>query len=631
MARKITPDDMRKLRMMSVEARAAYLSSAYRAGANSKGGSDSSPPPEPSSAGGVLHAPMTVASKIDAGENAVYLEAKRAVRRKVKRDSDAAAAAASVASASQPSVLTEAPNNKRSFTNASTYTSKDELTRSSIELARPVVPAKSPRPATAPASPSSSSSASSSSSRRLAKRDGSSSPTASSTTTDIVVPGTMDDVVPSSKSTSSRGRRRRRQVPCSPDSMLDEPKSDPLPSSSSSSSCTSSTSSSSSGGVDVPSLRTALVRHNSFYWLDKPSMLSHSVTLPDMAELLLQPSPRVSADTPRSHVIKLRRGNSDSNFKRMPSLQLRRTGSSEDLAQAMKLKEEEIDRMLAEQRSIDATLQQAEVVRRTTPLLSVGNDSSTVKFVCVSDTHTHHQSLRPPAGDVLIHAGDFSYTGSLKEVQSFCDWLDKQPHRIKIVIAGNHDTTMQPAFYEKEHYRWHKQREDHRAVRALLFQHCTYLEDSAVLIDGIKLYGSPWQPWFLNWAFNLQRGRELLEKWSAIPADTDVLITHGPPYGHGDGIKGRGGFIEHVGCEDLMRVVRIVKPKYHVFGHVHEAAGISKTADTTFINACICTADYKPWGRSHVFELPKRELDGTQSATDIAVRSLSSPTLSATT
>jgi predicted phosphohydrolase len=308
----------------------------------------------------------------------------------------------------------------------------------------------------------------------------------------------------------------------------------------------------------------------------------------------------------------------------MPSLLLRRTGSSEDLAQAMKIKEDEIDRILSEQRTINTAIEAQLNKLKTVQFMSVESDAPTVKFVCVSDTHSHHAQLRPPDGDVLIHAGDFSYTGSMKEVQSFCDWLDKQPHKIKIVIAGNHDVTMQSAFYEKEYYRWHKERENHRAIQALMFQHCVYLEDSAVVIDGIKIWGSPWQPWFLSWAFNLQRGRELLDKWSLIPNDTDVLVTHGPPYGQGDRIKSRRGGFEHVGCEDLMRVVRVVAPKYHVFGHVHEAAGISKDKNTTYINACICTIDYKPWGRPFVFELPKRNLVDEEMPT---IRSTSAPLL----
>ena len=106
---------------------------------------------------------------------------------------------------------------------------------------------------------------------------------------------------------------------------------------------------------------------------------------------------------------------------------------------------------------------------------------------------------------------------------------------------------------------------------------CTYLQDSSTEIYGLKIYGTPWQPKFCGWAFNLERGQELCEKWDKIPEDTDVLITHTPPVGYGDlcstGIR--------AGCVDLlMSVQQRVKPKYHIYGHIHE--GIRKFDYTNF-------------------------------------------------
>jgi hypothetical protein len=117
-----------------------------------------------------------------------------------------------------------------------------------------------------------------------------------------------------------------------------------------------------------------------------------------------------------------------------------------------------------------------------------------------------------------------------------------------------------------------------------------YLEDSEIIIDDIKFYGSPWQPEFFDWAFNLPRGKKLEEKWEMIPNDTDVLITHGPPmyildYTLRDMIN--------VGCLALYNKVIQIKPKLHVFGHIHEGYGIKEQDGTMFVNASSATAQYE--------------------------------------
>jgi Icc-related predicted phosphoesterase len=104
---------------------------------------------------------------------------------------------------------------------------------------------------------------------------------------------------------------------------------------------------------------------------------------------------------------------------------------------------------------------------------------------------------------------------------------------------------------------------------------------------GIKFYGSPWQPWFCDWAFNLQRGPEIKAKWDLIPLDTQVLITHGPPLGYGDKTFEN----ELVGCQDLLNAILAIKPRYHICGHIHEGMGISCNEYTTFLNVSSCD----PW------------------------------------
>ena len=110
------------------------------------------------------------------------------------------------------------------------------------------------------------------------------------------------------------------------------------------------------------------------------------------------------------------------------------------------------------------------------------------------------------------------------------------------------------------------------------------------MVDGLEVWGSPWQPWFHDWAFNLERGAALAEKWAMIPDSTDLLITHGPPHGILDAcFDGR-----RVGCEELTRAVERVRPKLHVFGHIHEAYGVVDDGTTLFVNASNCNLRYRP-------------------------------------
>jgi predicted phosphohydrolase len=188
-----------------------------------------------------------------------------------------------------------------------------------------------------------------------------------------------------------------------------------------------------------------------------------------------------------------------------------------------------------------------------------------VRIVCVSDTHANHHKTLVPDGDVLLHAGDLTRHGDLADVDEFNRWLGTLPHPHKVVIAGNHDFCFQ---------------EQAARARARI-TNALYLEDEAVRVAGLKVYGSPWQPWFGGWAFNLPRGPDLAAVWAKIPDDTDILVTHGPPEGILDKTK-RG---ELAGCRDLLARVKEVRPRLHVFGHIHEAAGRLDVDGTTFVNA----------------------------------------------
>lgn len=193
-----------------------------------------------------------------------------------------------------------------------------------------------------------------------------------------------------------------------------------------------------------------------------------------------------------------------------------------------------------------------------------------MRLVLVSDTHNQHGALRLPEGDVLVHAGDFTMRGTEPEVRAFGTWLADQPHRHKVLIAGNHDFLFE--------------RDPHLA-RALLPPQAHYLLDSEVSIGGLRFWGSPWQPWFLDWAFNLRRGPDLAAKWALIPQGVDVLITHGPPMGIADRtVNG-----ENVGCADLAEAMKRAKPRLSVFGHIHEGYGVHGDK----VNVAICDEKYR--------------------------------------
>ena len=210
-----------------------------------------------------------------------------------------------------------------------------------------------------------------------------------------------------------------------------------------------------------------------------------------------------------------------------------------------------------------------------------------MKIVTISDTHNKHREVEVPDGDVLVVAGDFTGTGTNFQIESFNDWLYEQPHEYKLVVAGNHDLGFEDDPYHARTY----------------LDHCVYLQDSSIVINGIKFYGSPWQPEFCDWAFNLPRGEKLKDRWDRIPHNTDVLITHGPPHGILDSNIAPDDPRNNFGCEDLKHRVAEVKPTYHIFGHIHGSYGQLESDGTTYVNTCICDEEYNPTNKPHVLKI----------------------------
>lgn len=196
-----------------------------------------------------------------------------------------------------------------------------------------------------------------------------------------------------------------------------------------------------------------------------------------------------------------------------------------------------------------------------------------MRIVLISDTHNQHDGLVLPDGDILIHAGDFSGRGRVDEVGRFMQWFGKQRHPHKVLIAGNHDFLAE---------------KDPMTFASLIPDNVTYLNDSGVVMEGLKIWGSPIQPWFFDWAFNRQRGKDIAKHWALIPEDTDILVTHGPPHG----ILDRADDGKLVGCEELIKVVERIRPKIHVFGHIHEAHGSLLQNGTHYVNASVLNLRY---------------------------------------
>ena len=208
-----------------------------------------------------------------------------------------------------------------------------------------------------------------------------------------------------------------------------------------------------------------------------------------------------------------------------------------------------------------------------------------MKFVAISDMHNQYEKLELPKADVLIIAGDAGISGFFDGYRFVC-WLEKQPFTHKIIIAGNHDGALVGDL----------------VVNDIVDSGCAYLEDSGLEIEGIKIWGSPYTPTFRDWYFMADRGKEIKKHWDMIPEDTDVLITHGPPKGYLDRVTDQS---EELGCEELRIAIDRIKPKYHIFGHIHGGYGKEEIKGTTFINCSVCNEAYKVVNEPKLFEFNK--------------------------
>jgi len=220
-----------------------------------------------------------------------------------------------------------------------------------------------------------------------------------------------------------------------------------------------------------------------------------------------------------------------------------------------------------------------------------------MRILAISDTHCQHLNIHDRVtkykADVIIHTGDYTYTGTPREVHPFLEWFGSLPFKHKILLNGNHELYMykEPAVF-----------------RSLLAEYpmITYLENSGTTINGVKFWGSPITPTFGDWAWMLPReSKEISSVWASVPDDVDILATHGPAFG----ILDQNLQSIPCGCRQLLTRVVEVKPACHIFGHIHLQGAKALRVDdikTLFVNASTCTEAYKPKNPPVLIELDEQ-------------------------
>jgi len=207
-----------------------------------------------------------------------------------------------------------------------------------------------------------------------------------------------------------------------------------------------------------------------------------------------------------------------------------------------------------------------------------------MRVCCLSDLHGHFPEV-PPC-DLLILAGDYAPAYKHHPVFFYRDqmapWVADAARNCQVVgIAGNHDLLFEKRPDLVPQMEW------------------TYLQDSGTIVNGLRIWGTPWQPRFFDWAFNLDEP-ELCERWALIPDDTDILITHGPPRGYGDWSTFNN---ERCGSAGLLARIESVRPGVAVAGHIHDGYGRYQIGKTLFVSASYVDEDYRPRHRPQVVEV----------------------------
>ena len=206
-----------------------------------------------------------------------------------------------------------------------------------------------------------------------------------------------------------------------------------------------------------------------------------------------------------------------------------------------------------------------------------------MRIVGISDVHNRWQNLIIPECDVLVSAGDYSFHGEPAVVKAYHEWLHEQPAKRIISGQGNHEEWVETHF------------EEAKEIAKLACPRVDFLAEGGLTIDDVNFWYSAITPYFHNWAWNRHPGPEIDEHWKKIPEGTNILITHGPPYGILDVVPYWDGTPkERVGCWNLKARIKQIKPDIHIFGHIHHSHGEMHEDGVSYYNVAICDEMYTP-------------------------------------
>jgi len=214
-----------------------------------------------------------------------------------------------------------------------------------------------------------------------------------------------------------------------------------------------------------------------------------------------------------------------------------------------------------------------------------------MKIAAFSDCHEQFKAIKFPKDfDLLICAGDFTYRGDYFAIRDFLEEL-RALEKPTIIVAGNHELTLDKI---------------NSSENQLINIYCRpeanqfYLKNQGIDFLGYKIWGSPYTPWFHDWAFNAPRDN-IQEHWDKIPLDTEILVLHGPPYG----ILDYTDTGNNVGCEALLSTIKtkLKKLKVCIFGHIHESYGQVEIDGVRYYNVSICNRNYKPVNPATIIEV----------------------------
>jgi len=207
-----------------------------------------------------------------------------------------------------------------------------------------------------------------------------------------------------------------------------------------------------------------------------------------------------------------------------------------------------------------------------------------MKYVIISDTHEKEHLVKLPEGDVLIHCGDSTFRGEFNALAKFATWMGKQDFKYRVCIWGNHEILLDsnlPNFNLQ-----------YKNIVLDLFKqnNITVLENSSTIIEGLKIYGLPQTQRFFDWGWNVNPGPEIAKYWDAIPDDTNILISHQPPFSILDYTSRDGS----QGCKELLRRIKELKHlKLHCYGHLHwDGCQMVEIDGVKFVNGAMCDDSY---------------------------------------